>query len=282
MIQSTNFIGATPCSAGGVHSLFLEPNGAMKGMGDNSFGELGTGTTNEIHSPGFLQTSGVIAIAAGIDLSFFITSDNSLYAMGANDGLLGDGSTAFRYSPVKIDTNVVAVATGGWASFFLKSDGSLWATGFNSDGEFGNGLYTGSLVPVRITYYGVAAVAAGGSTTYIIGTDGILYGAGDGEFAQLGDGFDIVEPLFNQIYPRPPITINRVQVVNQTNLSVIATCGVYGNYALVSAPKLTTPFDQWVPVWTNVPHFNGPGNCTFTATNVAGKVPFRFFMLKQL
>jgi hypothetical protein len=78
-------------------------------MGDNTYGELGDGTTDngnyETNLPEPIVPSGVTAIAAGQWHSLFIKNDGSLWAMGDDgDGDLGDGT----YSESNLPEQIVA------------------------------------------------------------------------------------------------------------------------------------------------------------------------------
>ena len=84
-------------------------------MGDNSYGELGDGTANNLKIRSRRTVpSNVIAIAAGQGHSLFIKSDSSLWGMGDNgSGELGD----LRFGYIVIPTRVVPIspiANGGF------------------------------------------------------------------------------------------------------------------------------------------------------------------------
>jgi alpha-tubulin suppressor-like RCC1 family protein len=82
---------------------------------------------------------------AGMDKSFFLGTDGSLWSAGWNgSGDLGDGTRSERSKPVRILSDVASVSTGSEATFFLKTDGTVWACGSNSDGELGITLYSGA------------------------------------------------------------------------------------------------------------------------------------------
>jgi alpha-tubulin suppressor-like RCC1 family protein len=149
----------TAIAAGSAHSLFLKSDGSLWAMGDNSYGELGDGTTDDgnyiTNLPEQIVASNVTAIAARGFSSLFLKSDGSLWAMGFNaDGQLGDGTYNNTNLPEQIvASNVTAIAAGGGTlgsdpdpigghSLFLKSDGSLWGMGFNYNGQLGNGTYS--------------------------------------------------------------------------------------------------------------------------------------------
>ena len=74
----------TAIAAGTDHSLFLKSDGSLWAMGDNGYGQLGDGTTNNTNLPEQIVPGGVTAIAAGYWHSLFLKSDGSLWAMGDN------------------------------------------------------------------------------------------------------------------------------------------------------------------------------------------------------
>jgi hypothetical protein len=67
----------------GGHSLFIKSDGSLWAMGNNQYGQLGDGTTQNQNRPEMIEASGVTAIAAGQYHSLFIMND-SLWAMGNN------------------------------------------------------------------------------------------------------------------------------------------------------------------------------------------------------
>ena len=92
-------------SAGAFHSLFIKPDGSLWGCGKNYNGELGDGTTYNRSTPVKIM-DGVASASAGGHASGFshiIKTDGSLWACGRNDdGMLGDGTTTERHTPVCI------------------------------------------------------------------------------------------------------------------------------------------------------------------------------------
>jgi hypothetical protein len=150
--------GVTAVAGGTQHSLFIESDGSLWGMGQNSSGQLGTGVivdgygTIRTNLPVQILPSGVVAIAAGTFYSLFIKSDGSLWGMGYNGvGQLGDGTTNSTASLEEIvPSNVVAVAAGDGHTLFIKSDGSLWGMGANGSGQLGTGDYVDRHTPVEI------------------------------------------------------------------------------------------------------------------------------------
>jgi alpha-tubulin suppressor-like RCC1 family protein len=191
MIVASN---VTAVAAGEFHSLFLKSNGSLWGMGLSTDGQLGLGTNGPfvpyfVRVPTQIVVSNVVAIAAGLRVSFFIKSDGSLWGMGNNSyGQLGLGYNS--YPGVNIPTlivasNVTAVAAGGGHTLFMKNDGSLWAMGYNENGQLGTG-FAWSKVPVQVGVSNVTAIAAGGDHSLFIQSDGSLWGMGENSHGQLG------------------------------------------------------------------------------------------------
>ncbi|WP_295458860.1 CARDB domain-containing protein [uncultured Thiodictyon sp.] len=173
--------------AGVVHGLAIKPDASLWAWGDNTYGQLGNGTTGARLSP-IQVLAGVAGVAAGYAHTLALKPDGSLWAWGANwNGQLGDGTTTARLSPVQILAGVDAVAAGDVHTLALKSDGSLWASGANWSGQLGDGTTTDRLSPVQVLT-GVAAVAAGPSHTLAIKSDGSLWAWGGNWNGQLGDG----------------------------------------------------------------------------------------------
>ena len=155
--------GVTAVAAGDGFSLFLKSDGTLWGMGDNDqYSELGLGslystaqsTTNPLVIFSNLVAATVVAVAAGANDAFCITSDGILWGAGDNSfgelGLVGTESYSYFGLWMPIARNVVAVAAGPYDTLFIRSDGSLWGMGKNSYGELGTGDYVEHPTPVEV------------------------------------------------------------------------------------------------------------------------------------
>ena len=190
-------------AAGDYHTVVLKSDGTVWAWGDNSYGELGDGTTMPRPAP--VQVSGltgVTAIAAGCQHTVALKSDGTVWAWGDNYyGELGDGTTTQRLTPVQVPglTGVTAIAAGSGHTVALKTDGTVWAWGLNYYGQLGDGTTTDKPTPVQVSgLTGVTAIGGGGNYdrvverccdhTVALKTDGTVWAWGYNGDGGLGDG----------------------------------------------------------------------------------------------
>jgi alpha-tubulin suppressor-like RCC1 family protein len=212
--------GVTSISSTWCHTLALTSDGTVWAWGNNSYGQLGNGTSIPntwcYATQGYAEGEGnatpaqvalpdpnpVIAIATGEYHSLAVTSDNNVWAWGYNAyGQLGDGTTMERLTPVQVTveggsplTGVVAVAAGSWHSLALKSDGTVWTWGYNLQGQLGIGSADKSAHTAAVqvtTLSGMTALAAGEWHSVALKSDGTVWAWGYNAFGRLGDGTTI-------------------------------------------------------------------------------------------
>ncbi|MFN0127578.1 MAG: choice-of-anchor D domain-containing protein [Verrucomicrobiales bacterium] len=202
-------------AAGGSHSLALCGDGTIAAWGQNSSGQLGTGTITGANLPiDVLRTEGsalfgkqAAAIAAGANHSLALCTDGTVVAWGAG-GLnlgIGDGNSSAR--PLRVSTSVgvsalagrtvVSIAAGTQHSLALCGDGRVVAWGSNDRGQLGDGTVQPRLVPTAVDSISpnsalrgrtVQSVAAGAYHTLALCSDGTLVAWGMNSEGQLGDG----------------------------------------------------------------------------------------------
>ena len=195
VLVTNNVVAAANAGYFHGHSLFVKTDGTLWAAGNNSYGELGNGTTNDSTSPVFV-TSNVVSVATGGSYheghSLFVKNDGTLWAMGNNSyGQLGIGNQMSTNLPVYVTNNVVAVAAGvGYNSdysLFVKADGTLWGMGENYFGQLGNGNTSATSKPVKVAT-NVVTLAAGGGHSLFVKVDGTLWAMGANGSGQLGIG----------------------------------------------------------------------------------------------
>jgi uncharacterized delta-60 repeat protein len=192
-------------AAGENHGIALSASGTVLAWGDNSLGQLGTGTTTSSLTPvavsglgGPTGPANIVHLASGRSHSLALAEDGRIFAWGSNNsGQLGNGSTSATLFPVLVNRTgpisshpVVALAGGEHHSVALSSTGAVFTWGANTRGQLGTGTTTPSSVPVPVNLGGRTAVSvfAGPAHTFILTADGLVFGWGRNDSGQLGDG----------------------------------------------------------------------------------------------
>ncbi|MCL2373873.1 MAG: hypothetical protein FWC65_01350 [Treponema sp.] len=190
------FSGARFVAAGENHAVILRNDGSIWGAGDSSRGELGMQGGQHLVfvrlNMAGAPPSGATAIAAGNNSTFFISTDNSLWAAGFNHfGELGLGNRDAQFSFAQVEragNNASGVASGMHHTALLKTDGTLWVAGHNFNGQLGLGDTDDrtSFTEVASVGANVIAVAAGNNHTVILKGDGSVWAAGSNFWGQIG------------------------------------------------------------------------------------------------
>jgi alpha-tubulin suppressor-like RCC1 family protein len=259
----------TPKVAAGVsHSLEFGSDGKLYAWGDNTYGQLGDGSSStQRTTPGPVSMPvgvSVTAMAAGSNHSSAIGSDGKVYAWGDNAfGQLGDRFFTTRNTPVVVSmpagVSAAAVAAGSNHNLAIGNDGKLYAWGNNSYGQLGDGS-TANAQPLPVVVSlpaGVSAtsVAAGGNFSLAIGSDGKLYAWGNDSFGQMGNG------KIGNIISLPQV----VNLPAGVNATMVAAGGAFG-LAMGSDGKLYAWGD-------NIYGQLGDGSTTQRNTPVAVTLP---------
>ena len=226
-------VGAISVSAAGAHVLVIGSDGQLYSWGDNSFGQVGDGTTVNRPTPEVVTLApGVtpVSVAAGQNHSLAVGSDGHLYAWGYNGwGQLGDGTTTSVSAPEPIALPGGAtprqIGAGDNQSFAAASDGRLYGWGFNVNGQLGNGTTANSDTPVAVLLpagVSATAVASGLYHSVAIGSDGHTYAWGVNSEGELGDGTGTNSTVPVQVHVPAGVTLTSV------------SCGEYHTVAVGS------------------------------------------------
>jgi alpha-tubulin suppressor-like RCC1 family protein len=200
-------------SCGQNHALILMDDGSLYGVGSNSQGQLGLGSTSSVGTPTLLLTD-VASMVAEDRLSFVLKNDGTLWACGYGANYrFGSASTSNVTTFIQIASSLGAIkafSVSDSMAFAVTASGALYATGLNTSGAAGLGsvasvttwtaVPTSSTDPTQIT--GVVSVATNGYyntssyASYIVKTDGTLWSAGNNTYGQLANGTTINSAYF--------------------------------------------------------------------------------------
>jgi alpha-tubulin suppressor-like RCC1 family protein len=182
-------------AAGQYHACAVSFGGRTKCWGDNRFGQIGDGTTEDRSTPRLVKKlEDAVAIAAGDYHTCALTAAGGVKCWGRNfDGQLGDGTITDRHTPVFVKglkSGVAAIAAGGFETCAITTAGGAKCWGDNSFGQLGDGTKTERHLPgfVKGLKSGVAAIATGTRHTCAMTDTGRVKCWGNNEFGQLGDG----------------------------------------------------------------------------------------------
>jgi len=226
-----HYVQAVAIAAGTTHSCAVLAEGTVECWGDNSWGELGDGTTS--WSPRPVVVKGIdnaVAATAGSQDTCTLLADQTVRCWGDNVyGELGNGSNTPSSVPVQVSglTGVTAIAAdfgnGNTQSVCaVKSDHTVWCWGRNAEGELGAGVIGGSSsTPVPVAGISHAVAISGGLHAFCALLDnGSVSCWGANNVDQLGTGQPTNQPSAVPVYP----DLNGIRSVGNGG---DATCAVF-------------------------------------------------------
>jgi alpha-tubulin suppressor-like RCC1 family protein len=215
---NTTIVGGTDwneVSASGSHVAAIKFDGSLWTWGNNTAGQLGTGTTTSRSSPNtvtgavvgsWLHVASAAEATAASGFTVAVKTDGTLWTWGVNsNGQLGTGNTTDRSSPgttIIGGYDWVKVAAGGQTCAAIKNDGTLWTWGRNQTVIGGFTVGTGALGDGTTNNRSSPGTTVGGGTNWkqitvsggssagmaAIKTDGTLWTWGININGNLGDG----------------------------------------------------------------------------------------------
>ena len=181
--------------AGFAHMCALLADGSVSCWGDNTFGQLGDGSSTGRSTP--VAVSGlagrVATVAPGRDHTCALGTDGGVRCWGKNtEGQLGDPSnqpSKYAQSVAGLEADVTGLCAGQEHSCARKTDGTLWCWGKNDDGALGAGDYKNRGTPTQVRLEGeVIAVSCGHFHTCALKKDATTWCWGGNTYGQIGDG----------------------------------------------------------------------------------------------
>jgi alpha-tubulin suppressor-like RCC1 family protein len=172
-------------SSGSNTTAVLLADGEVWECGDNNYGQLGNGTTDnadkltQVRLPEGSVATAVYAGGNGVanGQALAILSSNAVYGWGDNQqGQLGMGTTSAVVKVPRLASALpsghtwTAVATGADTSYALDSTGDVYAFGDDTSGQIGNGASGGSVVTPTLVLTGADMISATSDDTVAQGS----------------------------------------------------------------------------------------------------------------
>jgi alpha-tubulin suppressor-like RCC1 family protein len=142
---------------GTLHTCALLESGDVMCWGNNEFGQLGNGTTDDSLVPVAVSDfpSPARQIASGYEHTCVILEGGEVMCWGHNErGQVGDRTEGnIRSQPVSVEglpSGAVSIGTGTFHTCVVLENKTLLCWGYNAHGELGNGTTDNSLEPVVV------------------------------------------------------------------------------------------------------------------------------------
>ena len=197
-------------SCGWNFTICVDHEGFIWSFGENEFGQLGTGNTDNFNVPQKIKNiPPVLSVSCGSDHTLIITNDDNLWSCGRNNnGQLCHGDKN-RTKPQKTSFfNISKISTGYNYSLFQNNKGEIFSCGNNHSGHCGLGHFdnpqiTPSLIPNASS--NIVQFVCGGHQSLFLDSEGNVFSVGDNTFGQLGLGHNTQQNVLNKISGIPLI-----------------------------------------------------------------------------
>jgi alpha-tubulin suppressor-like RCC1 family protein len=188
-VHPANMDDLSDIAAGMTHSLVATRWGSVFAWGDNYFGQVGDGTTNNQRlTPTAVNTlNRIYRVSANQDHSMALRDfDGTVWEWGRSLGGPNWGPVPVQVTGL---TDMTAIAAGYGHGLALEPGGTVQAWGRNASGEVGNGTNVDQATPVQVSgLTDVSAIAAGTANSMALRSDGTVWAWGSNYDGQLGDG----------------------------------------------------------------------------------------------
>lgn len=191
----------------GNFTYFIDGESHLWVVGDNTYGQLGIGSTTNISTPQHVDLGGPIKkVALGTNHALILTDTNHLFACGLNSkGQLGlSDINTNRTTPEQVVgiPDIVDIEAAGDHSFILTESGRVYVMGDNTYGQLGTSNLTTQITPYVLDNTQIGSVSKIYTTTThtifetVLGNFYCMGENGNGEL-MLTDTTDRTTPTYN-------------------------------------------------------------------------------------
>ncbi|MBR0375237.1 MAG: hypothetical protein IJH59_01630, partial [Firmicutes bacterium] len=181
----------------GTHTVSLRVDGKVFTWGDNTYGQLGLGTTKPTDEPTevkFPTEEGeaevqIVQIAVGENHTVALDSQGYVWVWGRNNYYQLGGQFEDKTSPYKLTElpKVTKIAAGNNNTMVITEDTELYAWGFNSYGDLGIGSFTNKVSITKVEGIKDIIDISGGRSHFIaLNRAGKVFTTGSNLYGQLG------------------------------------------------------------------------------------------------
>ena len=193
-----------------IMSVAIDTDGKLWVWGQNDYGEVGSGNTQDTYVPycpsdnpsNSIYGKTVVDYAPMSSAENYLSvmvlcSDGTVHTCGYNGyGQLGQGDTNTRYNFVQVPllSDIVQIARGReryTSCYALKSTGEMYSWGYAGESQLGHGNTTQMNIPMQIMYFATNSInivnmGAAGGNAWAISDTGDLYTWGYNGYGNLG------------------------------------------------------------------------------------------------
>ena len=209
-------------SCGSFNTLIITNDSNLWSCGNNEYGQLCHGDTEDRVKPQKTSFSNISKISAGHSHSFFQNNNGEIFSCGYNSrGQCGLGhfdSPQITPSLIpNLPSNIVQFICGGGQSLFLDSEGNVFSVGKNAEGQLGLGHSVSQNVLNKIPNIPpIQTISCVNASSYLIDFEGNLWSFGANGYGQLGHGY--------KTQTNTPKIVNAVKDIQQISYG---SCGVH-------------------------------------------------------
>ncbi|MFL0807074.1 MAG: hypothetical protein K6L60_07280 [Oceanobacter sp.] len=201
-VQVPGITDAVAVVRGYNQTLVLHADGTVSAFGENRYGQLGDGTTENRDMPVKPAVSNIVQLASGGSFSLAVDADGRVWSWGQNNyGQLGLGTEEHTSTPTQInfDEAIEAVVAGKGHALAVARSGAVYGWGLNFSSQIG--MFDRDnvdpdwpkevLSPKKLPWFSDAvAVWANGNQSFAERQDGMVYPWGQNMLGTLGVEFN--------------------------------------------------------------------------------------------